>query len=112
MINSDIFEKFDKKKPNFPLHDYLYASFLNKIYSKKKHNYSCISEQFDISYTLFTHIIDITLYISLYKQFEAIKALLLKDNSLKSENNKIDSDLIKIKTKNIKLLRDKFNFEG
>ena len=112
MINSDIFEKFDRKKPNFPFHYYLYASFLNKIYSKKKHNYLCISEQFDLSYTLFTHIIDITLYISLYKQFEAIKALLLKDNSLKSENNKIDSDLIKIKTKNIKLLRDKFNFEG
>ena len=47
---------------------------MNKIYTKKN-NYLCISEKFDLSFTFFTHLIDISSYISLYKQFEAIKKI-------------------------------------
>ena len=110
IINSDVVEMFNKKKPNFPLCNYFFASFLNKIYSKNKSNYLCISKQFDISYTLFTHIIDITAYVSLYKQSEAIKLLVLKDNTPVLDNNKVEEYMIK--SNGDKLLREKFTFEN
>ena len=50
---------------------------MNKIYSKEKNNYLCISEKFDLSFTFFTHLIDISSYISLYKQFEALKKIMV-----------------------------------
>ena len=110
IIKSEIFERFVKKKPNFPLFNYFLAEFLNRIYSKHRHKYLCISEQFDISYTLFTHIIDITFYISLYRQLETIKTIVLKENSLVFDNNKTEEDFIKENNKN--LLNSKFKFEN
>ena len=76
IINSDIVQAFEKK-PNFPLSYYFFGFFLNKIYTKKKNNYLCISEKFDLSFTFFTHLIDISSYISLYKQFEALKKIMV-----------------------------------
>ena len=108
IINADIFEKFGRKKPNFPLYNYFFATFLNKIYSKHKNKYLCISEQFDLSYTLFTHIIDITFYISLYKQLESLKTLILNDNSPFSELNKIKGNV----KDNNQLLKGKYSYEN
>ena len=82
IINKDIFEVFEKKYPNFPLTYYFFGFILNKIDSKKNNNYLCISPQFDISFSFFTHLIDITSYISLYKQFNSLKKYLLQDNQL------------------------------
>jgi len=108
IINADIFEKFGRKKPNFPLYNYFFATFLNKIYSKHKNKYLCISEQFDLSYSLFTHIIDITFYISLYKQLESLKTLILNDNSPFSELNKIKGNV----KDNNQLLKGKYSYEN
>ena len=95
IMNSDIFELFEQKKPNFSLFDYLKALFLNKIYIKKKNNYLCISKQFDIAYTLFTRIIDISFYITLFQQFEALKKQIVKENSSTSEITKIEEKIFK-----------------
>ena len=110
IINSDTYEMFGRKKPKFSLFNYLLASFLNKISSRKKNNYLCISEQFDLSYTLFTHIIDITFYISFYKQFEAIKALVIKGSSPMLEFNKIEET--HLKPNNNKILKEKFSLDN
>jgi hypothetical protein len=69
---------FDISKEKYPFKYYLYALCLNKILSKKKNNYLCISEKFNKIFTFYTHLIDITSYISLFKQFEIIKTSLLK----------------------------------
>ena len=64
---------------------------MNKIYTKKKINYLCISEKFDLSFTFFTHLIDISSYISLYKQFEAIKKITVNHfNPTHSDMSKIE----------------------
>ncbi len=59
---------------------------LNKSNSKY---YSCISEKFNRSFTFFTHLIDITSYISLYRQFEGLKKFVLNNVKYynKSEND-------------------------
>ena len=89
IMNSDIFELFEQKKPNFSLFDYLKALFLNKIYAKKKNNYLCISKQFDFTYTLYTRIIDISFYITLFQQLETLKRQVIKENAQTSEITKI-----------------------
>ena len=66
IVNENIFDMLDNKKHNFHSCDYFMAFFLNKLNTKRKNNYLCISEEFDFSYTLFTHIIDISFYIYLY----------------------------------------------
>ena len=90
IMNSDIFELFEQKKPNFSLFDYLKALFLNKIYAKKKNNYLCISKQFDFTYTLYTRIIDISFYITLFQQLETLKRQVIKENAQTSEITKIE----------------------
>ena len=94
IINSDIFEIFEKKKPNFPLSYYLFGFFLNKLHSTKNNNYLCLSEKFDLSFTYFTHLIDITSYISLYQQFESLKKMILT-----KENNQEYPEISKIERK-------------
>ena len=88
-MNSDIFELFEHKKPNFNLFDYYKALFLNKICVKRKNNYLCISKQFDFSYTLFTRIIDISFYITLFQQLETLEKQVIKEYSQTSEITKI-----------------------
>ena len=96
IMNSDIFELFEQKKPHFALIDYFKALFLNKIYAKKKNNYLCISKQFDFAYTLFTRIIDISFYISLFQQLETLKKQVIKENApTTTEITKIEEKILK-----------------
>ena len=112
IMNQDIFEIFEKKKPNFPMIYYLIGFFLNRIQSKKRNNYLCISEKFDISFTFFTHLIDITSYISLYQQFESIKRIIsenFKSNNIEVINEEIPLNNNKKVQKNI--LKQKLTFD-
>ena len=88
IANTDMFDIFEEKTPNFPLSYYFFGHLLNKISSKNDNHYACISQKFNISYSFFTHIIDITSYISLYQQFESLKKLVLKECKKKSIENK------------------------
>ena len=81
-------EFFNKDKVKFPFKYYFIGSILNIISSKNRNNYLCISEKFNRSFTFFTHIIDITSYISIYKQFESLKKIIVKSiKTNKSESN-------------------------
>ena len=96
IMDSDIFELFEQKKPHFALIDYFKALFLNKIYAKKKNNYLCISKQFDFAYTLCTRIIDISFYISLFQQLETLKKQVIKENTpMTTEITKIEEKRFK-----------------
>ena len=97
IVNENIFDMLNNKKYNFHICDYFMAFFLNKLNTKRKNNYLCISEEFDFSYTLFTHIIDISFYISLYQQFQMIKKLVIKNNIPNQEINKIEEKRLKKK---------------
>jgi len=97
VISLGPFEIYNKDKSKFPLIYYLFGFLLNKISSKSKNNYMCISEKFNKSYTFFTHLIDITSYISLYQQFESLKKLVLnniKYNKAESSYRKLDREII------------------
>jgi len=97
VISLGPFEIYNKDKSKFPLIYYLFGFLLNKISSKSKNNYMCISEKFNKSFTFFTHLIDITSYISLYQQFESLKKLVLnniKYNKAESSYRKLDREII------------------
>ena len=64
------FESFEKIK--FPLKYYFFGLFLIKLRSRKFQS-SYISEKFSKSFIFYTRLIDISSYISLYKQFELFK---------------------------------------
>ena len=86
---SEIFDTFNREDHKFPLKHYFFGFCLNKINSKNKNNYLCISKKFNKSFKFYTRIIDITSYISLYKQFELIKNELLNlINSKQIESNR------------------------
>jgi hypothetical protein len=87
--NSSPFEFLSKKKYSFKY--YLYALCLNKMIPKKKNNYLSISEKFNKIFTFYTHLIDITSYISLFKQFEILKKSLLKSINSKEFGYLIDA---------------------
>ena len=93
-MNSDIFELFEHKKPSFSLFDYFKAFFLNKIDIKKKNKYLCISNQFDFAYTLFTRIIDISFYITLFQQLEILKKQVIKEKPT-SEITRLEEKILK-----------------
>ena len=91
------FEIYNKDKSRFPFIYYFFGFLLNKISSKSHNNYMCISEKFNKSFTFFTHLIDITSYISLYQQFESLKKLVLnniKYNKCESIYRKLDREII------------------
>lgn len=92
LINSDIYNAFEKKQPKFPLYFYFFGLCLNKINTIKDSSYACISQQFDISFNFFTHVIDITSYILLYKQFESLKKYVYSGLFLKNSDNNILED--------------------
>ena len=102
VISLGPFEIFNKDKSKFPLIYYLFGFLLNKISSKSNTNYMCISEKFNKSFTFFTHLIDITSYISLYQQFESLKKLVLnnlKYNKSESIYRKLDREIIHYKNR-------------
>ena len=97
-VNSlGLFEMFNKNKSKFPFIYYFFGFLLNKISSNSNNNYMCISEKFNKSFTFFTHLIDITSYISLYQQFESLKKLVLnniKYNKCESSYRKLEGEII------------------
>ena len=102
IINSDIFVK---KPTNFPLIYYFFGHCLNRITTKKKSSYICISQQFDISFNFYIHLIDITSYISLYKQFVSIKKYIFNDLNLKNIENNKPEEMSSNKKKAIKIFK-------
>ena len=97
VISLGPFEMFNKDKSKFPFIYYFFGFLLNKISSNSNNNYMCISEKFNKSFTFFTHLIDITSYISLYQQFESLKKLVLnniKYNKCESSYRKLEGEII------------------
>jgi hypothetical protein len=87
-INS--FESIEKI--DFPLSYYLFGFLLMKIKSRKFKN-SCISEKFNRTFKFFTHMIDISSYINLCKEFELLRKIVEKKLNMNEEDIKKD-DLI------------------
>ena len=92
-------------KVKFPLYYYLLGFLLIKLKSKKFKN-SNISKNFTTSFLIFTHIIDISSYISLYKQFEMLKRLTI--NKLKVNENEIKNKEHALQN-NKSLIEDKYS---
>ena len=102
VISLGPFEMFNKDKSKFPFIYYFFGFLLNKISSNSNNNYMCISEKFNKSFTFFTHLIDITSYISLYQQFESLKKLVLnniKYNKCESSYRKLEGEIIHYKNR-------------
>ena len=103
IMNSNIFEIFNKKTPSFPLSYYLFGFLLNKVSTKKYSNYTCISEKFDISFTFFTHLIDISSYVTLYQQFESLKKIIIDEIKSKKSKNIENGRKYSFKNNNLKV---------
>jgi hypothetical protein len=69
---------FSKKKEKFPLKDYFFGFFYNKIDIHKSKGYKlyCLSNKFNKSFSFFRHLIDITSYFSIYKDYEIFKKII------------------------------------
>ena len=76
----------DMEKNNFPLSYYFLGFFLIKIRSKKFKEYF-MSEKFAKSFMFYTRIIDISTFITLSKQFEAFKKVVI--NLQKANENQL-----------------------
>jgi hypothetical protein len=92
-------------KVKFPFYYYLLGFLLIKLKSKKFKN-SPISTKFTTSFLIFTHIIDISTYISLYKQFETLKKLTM--NKLKVNEQEIRKRELDLQN-NKSLIEDKYS---
>jgi hypothetical protein len=92
-------------KVKFPFYYYLLGFLLIKLKSKKFKN-SPISTKFTTSFLIFTHIIDISTYISLYKQFETLKKLTI--NKLKVNEQEIRKRELDLQN-NKSLIEDKYS---
>ena len=107
IMNSNIFDIFNKKTPNFPLSYYLFGFLLNKVSTKKYSNYTCISKKFDISFTFFTHLIDIFSYVTLHQQFESLKKIILDEIKSKKSKSNENGRKYSIKNNNLKVCSEK-----
>ena len=88
-INQSTHNKKDinmQNKEKFPINFYFIGFLLNKMDINKRKNINCINKKFKRSFSLFRHLIDITSYIALYKQFELFKKIII-DNFQSSEND-------------------------
>ena len=100
-------EALKKKKEKYPLHYYFFGYLYTRVNKSKinKNRYLCISDRFYKSFTYFRHLIDISSYISLHKEFRLLKRTVNEKLNL----NEIDSFLIDSK-KNINLLYSVSNY--
>ncbi len=80
------FEYFKKNK-KFPLIYYFFGFCVNKIYPRKYNNYICISVKFHKMFKFYTRLLDITSYISIFKQFDALKQAVLNEINAREINN-------------------------
>jgi glycerol-3-phosphate responsive antiterminator len=66
----------------------------------KKNMSNCLPTNFKNSFLIFRHLIDISSYITLFKQFEIIKKILINQNLLPGEHNFEKKEEITIIKKN------------
>ena len=85
-FNMKGFEYFKKNK-KFPLIFYFFGFCVNKIYTRRNNNYTCISVKFHKMFKFYTRLLDITSYISIFKQFEALKQAVLNEINAREINN-------------------------
>jgi len=83
--NSDLF----KKKENFPLNYYFFGFLYNKadIRINKGSKLYCLSENFNKYFSFFRHFIDITSYLSMYKDYEQFKKVVCNKLSINEQDN-------------------------
>ena len=104
-------EKIDlsKKKEKFPLKYYFFGFLYNKIDIHKNKGYKlyCLSDKFNRSFSFFRHLIDITSYLSIYKDYELFKKIICdKFNINESEITKLSQTDYKNLDKNNKLFKE------
>ena len=83
----------------FPLIYYIISNFLMRLKYKKNMS-NCLPTNFKNSFLIFRHLIDISSYITLFKQFEIIKKILINQNLLPGEHNFEKKEEITIIKKN------------
>ena len=79
------------EKMKYPIRYYLYGNCLMKLKFSKKNN-KMISKNFLKSFVIYRHLIDISCFITLYKQFEIVKKIITNKINNKDEykeNNEI-----------------------
>ena len=75
----------------YPIRYYLYGNCIMKLKFSKKNN-KMISKNFLKSFVIYRHLIDISCFITLYKQFEIVKKIITNKINNKDEyeeNNEI-----------------------
>ena len=93
-INKNKINNFDNiEKIKFPLTYYLLGFFLIKIKSRKFKN-SCISEKFSKSFIFYSRLIDISTFITLYKQFEQFKKVVSNKLRINEDDISRKEDLL------------------
>ena len=93
-INKNKINNFDNiEKIKFPLTYYLLGFFLIKIKSRKFKN-SCISEKFSKSFIFYSRLIDISTFITLYKQFEQFKKIVSNKLRINEDDISRKEDLL------------------
>ena len=79
------------EKMKYPIRYYLYGNCIMKLKFSKKNN-KMISKNFLKSFVIYRHLIDISCFITLYKQFEIVKKIITNKINNKDEyeeNNEI-----------------------
>ena len=79
------------EKMKYPIRYYLYANCIMKLKFSKKNN-KMISKNFLKSFVIYRHLIDISCFITLYKQFEIVKKIItnkINNKDKYEENNEI-----------------------
>jgi hypothetical protein len=95
-----------KKKEKFPLKYYFFGFLYNKIDIHKSKGYKlyCLSDKFNKSFSFFRHLIDITSYLSMYKDYEVFKKIICDKFNI-SEQELFQADFKNI-DKNNKLFKE------
>jgi hypothetical protein len=95
-----------KKKEKFPLKYYFFGFLYNKIdiHTNKGYKLYCLSDKFNKSFSFFRHLIDITSYLSMYKDYEVFKKIICDKFNI-SEQELFQADFKNI-DKNNKLFKE------
>jgi len=90
------------EKMKYPIRYYLYGNCIMKLKFSKKNN-KMISKNFLKSFVIYRHLIDISCFITLYKQFEIVKKIITNKINNKDEYEKNNEIIFIDKHKNKKI---------
>ena len=90
---------YEKEQIKYPLIYYIKMNFLMKFKLFKKNN-KYLPHNFLKNFNMYRQLIDISSYITLYKQFEIIKKIVLNQNSSSNEQNNQKKEDVIILNKN------------